>query len=99
MILTDTPGATFDKVALDILEPLPKTRHEKISLLTIQNVLTKYSIAVPLAHFTTEATAATFISNFICRFGCPKTILTDQETNFTGSVMKEIAKQFKIQHF
>lgn len=99
MILTDTPGAAFDKVALDILGPLPKTRHEKIYLLTIQDVLTKYSIAVPLRRFTAEATAAAFISNFICRFGCPRAILTDQGTNFTGRLMQELTKQFKIRHF
>lgn len=41
MILTDTPGAAFDKVALDILGPLPRTDNKNGYLLTIQDVLTK----------------------------------------------------------
>lgn len=53
---------------------------------------------MPLAQITAEATATAFVNNFICRFGCPKAILTDQGTNFTSRVMQEVAKQFKIQH-
>jgi len=44
MVLTDTPDAAFDKISLDIMGPLPA------SLLTIQDLLTKHSLAVPLKH-------------------------------------------------
>ncbi|KAI4484954.1 hypothetical protein M0802_012911 [Mischocyttarus mexicanus] len=37
MILTDTPGRAFDKVALDIVGPLPMTRKRNQYILTIQD--------------------------------------------------------------
>lgn len=98
MVLINT-GAAFDKIALDIMESLPRTRHENgyPLMVIIQDILTKYSVAIPLTHFTAEATAAAFVNNFICKFGCPRAILTDQDTNFTGR--QEIAKHFQIKYF
>jgi len=48
MIITDTPVDAFDKVSMDILGPLPITENENEYILTIQDLLTKYSVAVPL---------------------------------------------------
>jgi len=82
MVLTDTPGFAFDKVAMDVMGPLPRTRRGNRYILTIQDLLTKYSIAVPMEDTSAVTTAEAFVNNFICRFGCPKAILTDQGTNF-----------------
>lgn len=99
MVLTDTPGFAFDKIAMDVMGPLPKTKHDNKYILTIQDLLTKYSIAVPMENTSAITTAEAFVNNFICRFGCPKAILTDQGTNFLSYLMKNIAKRFKIKHF
>lgn len=48
MVLTDTPGRAFDRVALDIVGPLLQTTSEHTHVLTIQDLLTKYSLAIPL---------------------------------------------------
>lgn len=48
MILTDTPGAAFDKVAMDVVGPLHRTDKGNTHILTIQDLLTKYSVAIPL---------------------------------------------------
>jgi hypothetical protein len=47
MVLTDTPDTAFDKVSMDIVEPLPTTESGHSYILTIQDLLTKYFIAVP----------------------------------------------------
>lgn len=99
MILTDTPGKAFDKIALDIMGPLATTARGNSYILTMQDLLTKYSIYAPLPDATAETIAEAFISYFICRFGCPKSILTDQGQNFVGNLIKVITKKFRIQHF
>lgn len=38
-----------------------------------------------------------FTKNFICNFGIPHKILTDQGTDFCSSLFKDVAKLFKIQ--
>ncbi|CAK9801741.1 Retrovirus-related Pol polyprotein from transposon 412 [Anthophora quadrimaculata] len=92
MTLTNTPGHAFDKVSLDIVEPLPTTPSGNSYILTMQDLLTKYSIAIPLQHPNTLETADALVEHFICRFGAPKMILTDQGTNFMSSLFKTIAK-------
>ncbi|XP_070013467.1 uncharacterized protein [Nicotiana sylvestris] len=37
-------------------------------------------------------------SNIICRFGIPKTIITDNAANLNSHLMKEVCEQFKIEH-
>ena len=96
MILTDTPLDAFDKVSMDIFGPLPITNNGNKYVLTIQDQLTKYSVAVPLMQANSEEIAKAFTRRFICQFGSPKAILTDQGTNFTSLIMKRFARYFKI---
>lgn len=99
MVLTDTPGRAFEKLAMDIVGPLPTTPSGHTYILTFQDLLTKYSLAVPLRSPTAIETADALINRFICRFGSPKMILTDQGSNFVNSLIKQIARKFRITHF
>lgn len=96
MTLTDTPGAAFEKVSMDIMGLLPTTRDGYNYILTIQDLLTKYSLAIPLKQATSTCIADGFIDEFICTFGTPKVILTDQGKNFVGSLMRLVARKFRI---
>ena len=78
MIITDTPGTVFDKIALDIVGPLPKTKNNNEYILTMQDQLSKFSLALPLQNELAITIADAFIKHFICIFGAPEVILTDQ---------------------
>lgn len=99
MIITDTPGSAFDKVSLDIMGPLPLSAHGNSYILTMQDLLTKYSVAVPMMEATSMTIADAFTKNFICIYGAPQAILTDQGTNFLSSLIKNLTKKFNIKHF
>ncbi|KAL6440856.1 hypothetical protein ACFW04_003346 [Cataglyphis niger] len=99
MVLTDTPDSAFDKVSMDIMGPLPTTRSGNSYILTIQDLLSKYSLAVPLKHAGAVDVADAFTNEFICTFGAPKAILTDQGSHFLNSLMRNVARKFKIRHF
>ena len=43
--------------------------------------------------------ADAFIKRFICRFGAPRAVLTDQAANFTSAFTKAVARKCKIQQF
>ncbi|KAL7287676.1 hypothetical protein TKK_0018073 [Trichogramma kaykai] len=96
MCITDTPVTTFDKIALDIVGPLPPTKSGNAYILTMQDLLSKYCIAVPLAETTSAAIADAFIKRFVCTFGCPRIILTDQGRNFISKMMRRVAARLKI---
>jgi len=99
MVITDTPGSSFDKVAMDIVGPLPKTERGNEYILTLQDQLTKFCMAVPLPDQTSETIAEAFVDRFICVLGAPKAILTDQGRNFISDLMKKVAKIFRIRKF
>ncbi|XP_026743752.1 uncharacterized protein LOC113505319 [Trichoplusia ni] len=96
MQITSTSTAPFERMSLDIVGPLPESGTAKIKyILTLQDDLTKYSIAYPIRSTTAEETSDCLI-HFISLFGIPKTILTDQGTNFTAELFKETCKFLKI---
>lgn len=99
MILTDTPGAAFDKISMDIMGPLPVTRTGNSYILTIQDLLSKYSLAIPLEKSGAINVAEAFANEFICIYGAPKALLTDQGSHFLNSLMRAIAKKFKIKTY
>ncbi|RLU23008.1 hypothetical protein DMN91_005286 [Ooceraea biroi] len=99
MLITDTPGAAFDKVAMDIVGPLPRTDNGNEYILTLQDQLTKFCLGIPLPDQTSATIAEAFVNKFICVFGAPKAILTDQGRNFISDLMRKLAKIFKIRKF
>jgi len=81
---------------MDIMGPLSKTRTGNTYILTIQDLLTKYSLALPLKQATAIDIANAFVDHFICIYGAPKALLTDQGSNFLSGLMRAIAKKFRI---
>jgi hypothetical protein len=100
MEITTTASSPFQKLFLDLVGPLPKTLQSNNYILTLQDDLTKYSIAVPIADATANTIARAFVQNFVCIYGIPDTILTDQGTNFMSDIFKHICKilSFKKLH-
>jgi hypothetical protein len=92
MILTDTPDTSFDKISMDVMGLLLTTEQGNSYILTIQNLLTKYLVIVPIKDASAISVAHAFIKNFICTYGSPKALLTDQGTHFLNNLMnsKEI---------
>ena len=75
MVITDTPGTIFEKVALDIVGPLPATKSGNEYILTMQDQLSKFCLAVPLTNALATTIADAFIKKLNCVFGAPKIIL------------------------
>ena len=97
MIITDTPMAPLEKVSLDIVGPFPVSKSGHNNILTVQCNFSKYCLAILLRDATVAVPVAdAFIKRFICIFGSPVTILTDQGSNFISSLMKRVAKKFRI---
>lgn len=93
MVITDN-AISGDKIAMDMVGPLPLTKEGKGYILTLQDQLWN-CIAIGLPNGAVIADA--FIKFWVCVFGTPQTILTDQGTNFLSGLLKQVAKRFKIQ--
>jgi Integrase core domain len=75
---------------------LPTTTMGNRYILTFQDDLTKFSEAIPIASQDAETIAQAFVSKVILRHGAPKSLLTDQGTNFLSNLFKSVCKALKI---
>lgn len=98
MIITSTATKPMEKVFLDVVGPLPETHDYGFKfILTLQDDLTKYSQAYAMKTCSAEETAQKFVL-FISHLGIPRMIVTDQGTNFTSEVLKQLERLFGIKH-
>lgn len=97
MEITTTSERPFQRLAIDIVGPLPLTIQGNKFILTAQDDLTKYSFAKSIANHE-ALTVANILLEFITIFGIPETILSDQGADFCSSIIKELNRLFKIRH-
>lgn len=96
MQITSTSTAPWQRLSLDIVGPLPESGQAKLKyILTLQDDLTKFSVAYPIRSTTAEETSECLL-HFISMFGIPKFILTDQGTNFTAELFQKTCQFLKI---
>jgi hypothetical protein len=97
LTVTDTKTTPWEKVYLDIVGTLSMTETGMKYILTCQDNLSKYFIAVPLQNQTADEVTNAFVKNIILIYGIPTEIVTDQGSNFMSDVFKRICKLFKIE--
>ena len=79
----------FERIAIDMVGPLPRSRKGYQYVLVICDYATRYPEAVPLR--TTDAhKVAEELIVFFSRMGIPREILSDQGTNFMSQLLKDI---------
>ena len=82
-------GEPFERIAMDIVGPLPRTASGKRFILVISDYATRYPEAYAMGTVTAPAIAKKLI-DFFSHYGVPKEILTDQGSNFMSELLKEI---------
>jgi len=92
-------GAPLEKVHMDFLGPLPKTKEGNEFVLVLVDNFTKWVECYPLASQTAEVTARTVVNEFFSRFGYPLEIITDQGRNFESSLFKEMCRILHCRKF
>ena len=85
----------FQRIAMDIVGPLPRSRSGKRYVLVICDYATRYPEAVPLHSIDAEHIAEELVKLF-SRVGVPKEILTDQGSNFTSQLLAEVYRLLKV---
>ena len=86
----------FKRVAMDILGPLPTTARGNKYILVVGEYFTKWIEAYPMPDVEARTIARYFVNEFICRFGVPEQLHTDQGRNFESTLIREICKLLGI---
>ena len=87
----------FNRLALDIVGPLPRTSRGHRYILVMVDYATRYPEAIPLRAATAKAVARELMTLF-SRVGIVREILTDQGSCFMSRVLKDLLRLLQIRH-
>ena len=86
----------MDRIALDIMGPLPTSEQGCSYILVICDYVSKFTEAYALPDMTAQTVADKLTYEWICRYGCPVVIHSDQGANFQSDLFKELCKLWDI---
>ena len=89
-------GAPMERVAVDVLGPLPVTDRGMRYLLVVMDYFTKWPEALPIENQEATTIATALVNNVFCRLGAPLELHSDMGKNFESTVMAEVCKIFGI---
>ncbi|XP_076842798.1 uncharacterized protein LOC143487636 [Brachyhypopomus gauderio] len=90
-------GEPFERVLIDCVGPLPKTRAGNRYIFTLMCAATRYPEAIPLHSLRSKAIVKALIK-FFSTFGLPICIQSDQGTNFTSRLFTQVTQELGIHH-
>ena len=90
-------GTPMQRVAMDILGPLPVTARENKYVLVVGDYFTKWVEAYPMPNMEAKTVAELFVNHFIARFGVPDVLHMDQGRNFESTLLKETCLLLGVQ--
>ncbi|XP_038063133.1 uncharacterized protein LOC119733836 [Patiria miniata] len=70
-------GEPMDRIAMDVMGPLPRSKRGNAYVLVIGDPFTKWVEAYALSNQHTSTIARMVVEEFICRYGCPKELNSD----------------------
>ena len=90
-------GSPMERIAIDVLGPLPTTEASNKYILIVADYFTKWVEAFPLPNQEAKTVADKLVNEVICRFGIPLIIHSDQGRNFESALFAELCLLLDIQ--
>ena len=92
-----TPEMPMQLICMDLVGPIsPMTSRRNKFILTCIDVLTGFTIAVPIKHKMANTICNTYRTYIYCTFGGSSRILKDKGTEFKNDQFDELCKQLEI---
>ncbi|KAK3106610.1 hypothetical protein FSP39_023509 [Pinctada imbricata] len=89
-------GEPMERIAVDILGPLPVTAKGNRYVLVICDLFTKWTEAFAIPNQEASTVARVMIDEFICRFGTPLQIHSDQGRTFESQIFQGMCELLQI---
>jgi hypothetical protein len=94
--ITDTPDIVWQNCSMDVVGPLTPTLQDNKYLLTFQDGLSKFTVAVPIKQQDAMTLARAFVKEMILKFGIPQVLLTDPGSNFLSELFYNVCKLLRV---
>jgi hypothetical protein len=95
-ILFTGSEAPFQSVFIDYFGPLPEVNHLKY-ILTIQDRFSHFVVLVPLPDATAQTTVQALWNHWICQFGAPQRITSDNGSSFSNRLLAAVCELLLVQ--
>ncbi|GFX34452.1 retrovirus-related Pol polyprotein from transposon 412 [Trichonephila clavipes] len=89
-------GAPFERIAFDILGPLPRTASGNKYLLVVMDYFTKWPEVYPIPDQEAPTVAEAVVQHWISRYGVPLQLHSDQGRTFVSAVLKGVCELLGI---
>ena len=87
----------MDRLAIDILGPLPLTPRGNWYILLVTDHFTKWVEIFAVPDQTATTCAEVILNEVVARFGCPLSLHSDQGRNYESKVFAKLCKLLEIQ--
>jgi len=91
-------GEPWERLSIDYVGPLRRTKRGNEYLFTVKDVFSKWVEAFPVPRATAEAACRCLHEQIITRYGFPQSIHSDRANTFMGHVMQETCRLLQIKH-
>ena len=95
-MITYNVGAPLERVALDVLGPLPTTERGNKYILVIADYFTKWTESYSIPDQEAVTVATKLVEEFVSRFGVPRQLHSDQGRNFESAVFTQMCSSLSI---
>ena len=93
------PELPIEMICMDLVGPIsPVSSAGNRYILTVIDMLTGYTMAVPIPDKKSETVCSAYRDNVYCIFGGSSRVLTDNGTEFRSKEMKLICEELDIKH-
>ena len=89
-------GFPGERLAMDVVGPFPKSDQGNKYVLIISDYFTRWTEAYPIPNQEAVTIAETLVKEYICRYGVPQYLHTDQGRNFESKIIKEVCELLGI---
>ena len=86
----------MERVALDVIGPLPRTDRGNRFILVISDYFTRWAEAYPIPDHKAQMVAGKLVDEWISRYGIMQTLHSDQGRDFESDVFQSVVKLLGI---
>ena len=90
-------GAPMERIAVDLMGPLNETERHNRYILVVQDYFSKWVEAYPVPNEQATTVAEKIASEWVCRYGAPQSLHSDQGTNFESAVFQGMCEVLGIE--
>lgn len=92
-----TVGAPFERIAIDVLGPLPSSTRGNRYIVVVMDYFSKWPECFALPDQTSVRIVDRLVESIFCRFGVPHIIHSDQGRNFEAEIFRRTLERLGVQ--